>query len=60
MANHKIKHYYFKDIAWKEVKFYDVHFMWKEFPRTFAVALKFYNSSKTCRQKHSCENLGTS
>jgi hypothetical protein len=26
MANNKIKHYYFKDIAWKEVKFYDVHF----------------------------------
>ena len=25
MANNKIKHCYAKDIAWKEVKFYDVH-----------------------------------
>ena len=30
--------------------------MWKEIPRMFAVALKFYNSSKTCRHRHSCEN----
>ena len=37
MANNKIKRYYFKDIAWKEVKFYYVHF----------TALKFQNSSKT-------------
>ena len=25
MANNKIKHYYVKDIDWKEAKFYDVH-----------------------------------
>ena len=25
MANNKIKHYYVKDIAWKEVRFHDVH-----------------------------------